>query len=92
MSYVELLPMVLAGFAMCGFVCLRAFQQRNVAFDSPARYIMGTSYLMALMEVYVVAAIATNGYSLLLVGCIGTGAGIGAIAGRAVHRRMFKAH
>lgn len=47
------------------FVFLKAFQQRNVAFDNYI-WVLPTSYCMAFAEVYVIALIAQQGAGLLL--------------------------
>ena len=78
-----------AGFAMFCFVFLKAFQQRNVAFDAPWWVILLLSYGMALTEVYVVSVIARVGFSPELVVAIGTGSGWGAVLAMASHRKIF---
>lgn len=80
---------VWAGIATFVFIFLKAFQQRNVAFDSPAYIVVGTSVAMAFVEVYVVATIAMQGYHLPLVLSIGMGGGLGAVLSMASHRRIF---
>jgi len=66
------------------FVFLKAFQQRNVAFDH-YRWIMPTSMAMAAAEVYVIATIVTTGYSVLAVLGMGTGAGAGGLFAMYLH-------
>lgn len=78
--------MFLAAFA---FVFLKAFQQRNVAFDNYVA-VLPTSMLMAVVEVYVIVKATENGYSLLVVLAVGTGSGLGALAAMLVHKRLFK--
>ncbi len=78
-----------AGFAMFCFVFLKAFQQRNVAFDAPWWVVLLLSYGMALTEVYVVSVIAKQGFSPELVLAIGTGSGWGAVIAMASHRKIF---
>ena len=80
---------IAAGLASFVFIFLKAFQQRNVAFDAPPAVVVCTSLCMACAEVYVVSAIATQGYSLPLVACIGLGAGIGSVCAMRLHRRIF---
>ncbi len=77
-----------AAGAMFIFVFLKAFQQRNVAFN---HYwpVIPTSLLMALAEVYVIALIATTGYDLRLVLSIGFGAGCGAVVAMFLHNRWL---
>jgi hypothetical protein len=78
-----------AGFAMFCFVFLKAFQQRNVAFDAPWWVVLLLSYGMALTEVYVVSVIARQGFTPELVLSIGTGSGWGAVIAMAMHRKVF---
>jgi hypothetical protein len=80
---------LLAGLAMFVFVFLKAFQQRNVAFDAPAWVVIVTSLFMAATEVYVIAAIVLEGYSIPLVASIGSGAGLGAVCAMRLHKRIF---
>ena len=70
------------------FIFIKAFQQRNVAFDHYA-WIVPTSLLMAAAEVYVIANIATKGYSLWLVLSVGLGSGLGALSSVIVHKRFL---
>jgi hypothetical protein len=79
-----------AGLAMFVFVFLKAFQQRNVAFDAPAWVVIITSLFMAATEVYVITAIVLEGYSVPLVASIGLGAGIGAVLAMRLHGLLFK--
>lgn len=68
------------------FIALKAAQQRNV---------MGLHYLwvlpfsmgMALVEVFVIDVVATQGYSLLLALVIGLGSGLGAILSMYLHQK-----
>ena len=71
------------------FIFLRAFQQRNVAFDNYIA-IMPVSLGMAAVEVYVITNIATTGYHLHLVLAVGFGAGSGALCAALLHKRIFK--
>lgn len=75
----------LAAFA---FVFLKAFQQRNVAFDNYIA-VLPTSLLMAAVEVYVIVNAAQNGYSLFIVLAVGLGSGLGALAAMLTHKRLF---
>lgn len=68
------------------FIFLKAFQQRNVAFDH-SKWVLPTSLGMAFVEVFVVAAIAREGFGLMLVGVVGLGSGLGALAAMYVHKR-----
>ena len=73
---------------MMGFVFLKAFQQRSVAFDAPWYYIVCTSLAMAFTEVYVIATIVRVGYHVPTVLAIGSGAGIVALVAMALHRKI----
>jgi hypothetical protein len=81
--------LVTVGAVMACFVFLRSFQQRNVA---QTRYlpVMPTSWLMGLAEVYWVAAIASQGFSLPLALALGTGGGIGCMIAMYLHSKIFK--
>jgi hypothetical protein len=78
-----------AGLASFIFVFLKAFQQRNVAFD---HYwpVIPISILMAATEVYVISSVVFLGYSIALVLCIGVGAGTGAVIAMRVHNSIFR--
>ena len=82
------MEILFASLAMFAFVFLKAFQQRNVAFD---HYwpVVPTSLLMAATEVYVIAAIVRNGYHLPLVLAVGLGSGLGALGAMLLHKRVF---
>lgn len=84
-----MLNVVAAFSASFGFVFVKAFQQRNVAFAQYA-YILPTSLLMATLEVFVVANIATAGFKMLLVAAIGSGSGFGALAATWLHAKLLK--
>lgn len=77
-----------AGVASAAFVFLKAFQQRNVAFDNYAA-VMPVSFLMACTEVYVIGSVASRGWHFPLVAAIGVGAGLGCIAAMYVHHHIF---
>lgn len=72
--------------ASFAFVFLKAFQQRNVAFDNYG-WIFPTSIAMAATEVYVVASVAKNGWHVWLVLAIGAGAGLGALGAMLIHKK-----
>jgi len=74
--------------ASFSFIFLRAFQQRNVAFDN-YWWIMPTSMLMALTEVFVIANVATLGYDLALVFAMGLGGGTGSLSAALLHKRYL---
>lgn len=71
------------------FIFLRAFQQRNVAFDNYLA-ILPTSILMAATEIVVIANIAQRGWHPVLVLTIGLGSGLGALSAAVLHKRVFK--
>ncbi|MPZ19527.1 MAG: hypothetical protein GEV06_16645 [Luteitalea sp.] len=75
--------------ASFGFIFLKAFQQRNVAFDNYG-WVAPTSLAMAGAEVFVIANIARNGWAWPLVLVIGLGSGAGALAAMLVHKRWVK--
>jgi hypothetical protein len=77
-----------AGVASCAFVFLKAFQQRNVAFDNYIA-VMPVSFLMACTEVYVIGSVARQGWHFPLVAAIGIGAGLGCIAAMYTHHHIF---
>ena len=82
------MELLIAGCAMFVFVFLKAFQQRNVAFD---HYwpVLPTSWAMALTEVYVIALVAQEGFTWILAASIGTGSGLGALAAMLIHKQLF---
>ncbi len=71
------------------YVLLRAFQQRNVAFLNYG-WVIPTSYLMAVIDVFIVAFIAHAGWSLGIVVANGTGASLGALSAMWLHKRWVK--
>ncbi|WP_422023417.1 hypothetical protein [Pyruvatibacter mobilis] len=75
-------------FASFVFVFLKAFQQRNVAFDKYV-WIIPTSYLMAVVEVIVVANIAMSGWDVWNVLALGTGGGFGSLLAALVHKKFL---
>lgn len=82
-----------AGIAYFVFVFLKAFQQRNVMGLHYA-WIMPISYAMAMTEVFVIAVVAINAVNFqhphelfVLAASVGTGGGLGAIAGMYIHNR-----
>jgi hypothetical protein len=78
-----------AFFASLIFVGLKAFQQRNVAFDNYA-WVFPTSIAMAATEVYVVASVAKSGWHIWLVLAIGAGAGLGALGAMLIHKKWIR--
>jgi len=71
------------------FIGLKAFQQRNVVHNNYWLVVV-TSMMLALFEVYVVAAIAMQGFTLWLVLALGLGGGLGCLAGMLLHNRFVK--
>lgn len=79
----------LAFLSSFGFVFLKSFQQLNVV-KKTYSLIVPTSMLMAVMEVYVVATTAKNGWQWTLVFLIGLGSGCGSISATYLHGKVFK--
>jgi hypothetical protein len=77
---------VYAALANFIFVFLKAFQQRNVTLNTP-KWVLPTSYGMALTEVYVISLVVRLGYDPLLIVWVGTGAGLGALSAMYIHRK-----
>lgn len=77
-----------AAAAMFAFVFLKAFQQRNVAFD---HYwpVLPISWCMFSTEAYVIVAVASRGWDLAFVAAVGTASGIGAMLAMALHKYLF---
>jgi len=71
------------------YVLLRAFQQRNVAFDNYA-WVVPTSYFMAGADVFIIAFIASHGWHFWLVIANATGACLGALSAMYAHKRWVK--
>jgi hypothetical protein len=78
---------IYAGLAMGVFVFLKAFQQKNVAFNHYWS-VVPLSYLMAAAEVYIIASVAAAGFDPWLVLSVGSGAGVGSLTGMWVHTRI----
>ena len=68
------------------FIFLKAYQQRNVAFDNYGM-VLPTSFGLAMTEVYVIAKVAVLGFTLPLALTIGVAAGSGALCAMLVHRK-----
>jgi hypothetical protein len=88
-----MIEILLAGAAYFFFVFLKAFQQRNVM-GLHYRWIMPISYAMAATEIFVISIVAikavnytslTDLISLAL--SVGTGGGLGALAGMFIHNK-----
>lgn len=87
---------IAVGLANFIFIFLKAFQQRNVAFMHYG-WVVPTSLLMAVAEVYVVGAVAVNavavGLSPALVPfilAVGLGGGLGAVCSMWLHKRIMR--
>lgn len=70
------------------FVFLKAAQQRNVAFNH-YWLVPPFSFGMAATEVYVIAAIATQGYSFAAVIGMGCGGSLGAVLAMYLHTKLL---
>lgn len=75
-------------FASFVFIFLKAFQQRNVAFDH-YNAIIPTSIIMAFAEVFVIYNIVIEGFELRLILAIGLGSGFGALIAAKVHKQIM---
>jgi hypothetical protein len=71
------------------YVWLRAFQQRNVAFDN-YWYIPPVSYCMAAVDMFVIVNVSRNGMSWKYVAIYGTSAALGAMSAMWFHKRYVK--
>jgi hypothetical protein len=75
--------------AMYCYVLVRAFQQRNVAFEH-YRWIVPTSYIMAMLDVFIIAFVAHQGWTTALVFANGSGGALGALSAVYLHKRWVK--
>ncbi len=75
--------------ATLGYVTVRAFQQRNVA-HANLKWIPPTSYAMAVLDVYIMATVAKNGFGWPLVAVYGTAGFLGAYIAIWFHKRYVK--
>lgn len=76
-------------FGTFAYVMLRAFQQRNVAFDS-YKWVVPTSYLMAVFDVYIVSAVAHAGWTWPVILANGSGGCLGALCAMWFHKRYVR--
>ena len=88
-----MIEILLAGAAYFFFVFLKAFQQRNVM-GMHYRWIMPISYAMAATEVFVISIVAIKAVNytsmtdlITLALSVGTGGGLGALAGMFLHNK-----
>lgn len=70
------------------FVGLKSIQQLNVVHKA-YWWILPTSMLMAVCEVYVVATVAAQGWGLVVL-AIGSGAGFGAMLATYLHSKFIQ--
>lgn len=75
--------------AMFAYVMLRALQQRNVAFDNYA-WVIPTSYCMAVVDVFIIAFVAHQGWTVPIVLANGSGGALGALSAMWFHKRFIK--
>ena len=92
---------LIAGVAYFIFIFFKAFQQRNVSWMKYST-VMPISYLMAFSEVIVISSVAYTGAQLFpfsmaalikvlpMMFAVGTGSGLGAIAGMYLHHKYIK--
>ncbi len=79
----ELFNPLLAG-ATFVFIFTRAFQQRNVG-GLNYKWVMPTSFLMAVLEVFTITTIVKSGYSVGTVISCTVGGGFGSMAAMYLH-------
>lgn len=82
------MSLMFVGMAAFAFIFLKAFQQRNIAFNQYA-WVMPCSLALAAVEVFVIAQVVMSGWQWAIVLAIGFGAGCGAIFAMLLHNRMF---
>lgn len=82
-----MLYLALAGASFL-FVFLKAFQQRNVAFDNYIA-VIPISIMMASVEVFTVTKVAAAGWSWGVVLAIGLASGTGAITAMLSHKWLL---
>lgn len=70
------------------FIFLKAFQQLNVT-KGHYFWVVPTSFLMATVEVFLIAEIGRQGYGWELVVAVGTGSGLGAVSSMYIHQRFI---
>ncbi|SKB49436.1 hypothetical protein SAMN06295937_100757 [Sphingopyxis flava] len=82
-----MLYLALAGASFV-FVFLKAFQQRNVAFDNYIA-VMPISIMMASVEVFTITKVAAAGWQIGVVLSVGTASALGAISAMHLHKWLF---
>lgn len=75
--------------ATFSYVTLRAFQQRNVAFNNHW-WVLPTSYGMAVFDVYCVVAVSKGGWTFPVVFANGTAGFLGCFFAMWFHNRFVK--
>lgn len=70
------------------FIATKAFQQLNVVHDQYL-WVVPTSLLMAVCEVFVVANVAKSGWGWIVLP-VGLGSGLGALASMIVHKHLVR--
>lgn len=70
------------------FIFLKAWQQRNVAFNH-YWWVLPTSFCMAFVEVFVIVEVASQGFGHTLWLTVGAGSGLGALCAMWTHRRCL---
>lgn len=71
------------------FVALKAFQQRNVAFDNYI-WVVPTSVAMGFVEYGTIILVVSGGYAVSSLLAAGLGAGLGALSAMLIHKRYVK--
>jgi hypothetical protein len=77
--------------ATFGYVMLRAFQQRNVAFDN-YWWVPPVAFGMATFDAYLIATVAQAGLTVGVVIANGTAGTLGALTAMWFHKRFVKEH
>jgi hypothetical protein len=76
-------------FTSFGYVALKAFQQLNVVHDDRG-FVLVTSLVMGICEVYLIGSYVRNGAGLLIGIASGVGAGLGCLTSMALRKRLLK--
>jgi hypothetical protein len=71
------------------FIFLKAFQQLNVVHDK-YWWVVPTSMSMAFCEVFIIASLAREGFSLPVWAAVGLGSGLGAVTSMWIHKRAVR--
>lgn len=72
-----------------GFIFLKSWQQLNVV-HYQLMWIVPTSFMMAVAEVFTVANMAHYGWGWVIIP-IGLGSGLGSLVSTIIHKRVHKA-